>query len=100
LRQLGDPAPRLGPWDPQRLSDEIRRMKKGVSCPVSLPDVLPADLEKQQVLDVIEKGLAAGEQWKTIAIQLTNSGLKPPRGPRFTPVQVRLLYLRGRGLTS
>jgi len=44
--------------------------------------------------------LTAGRAWKTLADALNESGLKPPRGTVFTPVQVRLLYLRARGLKS
>ena len=100
LRQLNEQAPRLGPWEPQRLSDEIRRLRKGISAPKMLPTVLPAEREKQQILQVIEDSLRVYENWKTIAIKLNASGLRPPRGHGFTPVQCRLLYMRAHGLSS
>ena len=100
LRQLNEQAPRLGPWDPQRLSDEIRRLRKGYFRPQMLPTVLPAEREKQKILQVIEDSLRVHENWKTIAIKLNASGLRPPRGHSFTPVQCRLLYLRAHGLSS
>ena len=100
LRQLQDQAPRLGPWDPQRLSDAIRQLRRGTADVDALPRVLPAEREKEKVLNFIEEGLAAGSAWKTLAVALNESGLKPPRGTVFTPVQVRLLYLRARGLKS
>jgi len=100
LRQLQDRAPRLGPWDPQRLSDAIRQLRRGTADVDALPRVLPAEREKEKVLNFIEEGLTAGRAWKTLAVALNESGLKPPRGTVFTPVQVRLLYLRARGLKS
>jgi DNA invertase Pin-like site-specific DNA recombinase len=100
LRQLQDQAPRLGPWDPQRLSDAIRQLRRGTADVDALPRVLPAEREKERVLNFIEEGLTAGRAWKTLAVALNESGLKPPRGTVFTPVQVRLLYLRARGLKS
>jgi uncharacterized protein YjiS (DUF1127 family) len=100
LRQLQDQAPRLGPWDPQRLSDAIRQLRRGVPGVEPLPPVLPADQEKQRVLGLIEEALGTGKTWTTIATALNEAGLRPPRGPSFTPLQVRLLYLRARGLRS
>jgi DNA invertase Pin-like site-specific DNA recombinase len=100
LRQLQDQAPRLGPWDPQRLSEAIRQLRRGVPGVEPLPPVLPADQEKRRVLGLIEEALGTGKTWTTIATALNEAGLRPPRGPSFTPVQVRLLYLRARGLRS
>jgi hypothetical protein len=100
LRQLQDQAPRLGPWDPQRLSDAIRQLRRGVPGIVPLPPVLPADQEKQRVLRLIEEALGTGKTWTKIATALNEAGLRPPRTPSFSPVQVRLLYLRARGLRS
>ena len=93
-------APRLGPWTPQRLSDEIRQIRRGAPRTPPLPTMLPAQLEKDQVLEEIERGIAAGENWTTLATRLNDSALRPPRGRAFTPVQVRLLYLRSKGLTA
>jgi hypothetical protein len=100
LRQLQDQAPRLGPWDPQRLSEAIRQLRRGVPKIAALPSVLPAEQDKQRVLGLVNEGLAAGKNWKTIAAALNESGIRPPRGTAFTPVQIRLLYLRARGLRS
>ena len=100
LRQLQEQAPRLGPWDPQRLSDAIRRLRRGVHGVDALPTSLPADEEKQRVLALIEIELAAGKTWTKIAAGLNQAGLRPPRGQAFTPVQVRLLFLRAHGLRS
>jgi DNA invertase Pin-like site-specific DNA recombinase len=100
LCQLQEQAARLGPWDPQRLSEAIRQLRRGTPHIEALPAVLPAEREKKQVLDLIDQGLAAGRNWKGIAVALNEAGLRPPRGRNFTPVQVRLLYLRAHGLRS
>jgi hypothetical protein len=100
LHQLTEEVPRLGPWNPQRLSDEIRQLRKGVAGLESLPTMLPAEMEKNEILEIIDQGIAALENWKTIAARLNAAGLRPPRGTVFTPVQIRLLYMRARGLRS
>lgn len=100
LRQLQEQAPRLGPWDPQRLSEAIRQLRRGVAGIEPLPTVLPADQEKQRALDLIDRELARGNPWTKVAATLNEAGLRPPRGPTFTPVQARLLYLRAHGLQS
>jgi DNA invertase Pin-like site-specific DNA recombinase len=101
LGQLRAEAPRLGPWTPQRLSDYICRLRRDdASGPTPLPAVLPADQEKQRVLALTEQALGAGQTWKAIAVSLSEAGLRPPRGQAFTPVQLRLLYMRAHGLTS
>jgi len=99
-RQLEAEAPRLGPWDPQRLSEAIRQLRRGVLGIDPLPAMLPAEQEKQRVLDLIDQAIAAGRTWVQTAIALNEAGLRPPRGTAFTPVQVRLLFLRARGLRS
>ena len=100
LSQLREQAPRLGPWDPQRLSEAIRQLRRGVPGIDPLPMSLPANEEKQRVLALIERELAAGKIWTTIVAELNRTGLRPPRGHAFTPVQVRLLYMRAHGLRS
>ncbi len=100
IRQLQEQAPRLGPWDPQRLSEAIRQLRRGARDVEALPAMLPAEQEKQRVLDLIDKGLAAGGAWKAIAVSLNESGLRPPRGVAFTPIGIRLLYLRAHGRRS
>jgi len=100
IRQLQVQAPRLGPWNPQRLSDEIWQLRKGVPGIEPLPAVLPAEIERNEVLEIVEQGLAVFDNWKTIAARLNEGGLRPPRGSAFTPVQVRLLYMRSKGLSS
>jgi DNA invertase Pin-like site-specific DNA recombinase len=97
LRELSERAPRLGPWDPQRLSEAIRHLRRGSSGIEPLPSVLPADERKQHVLNLIEVEFVAGKSWTKIAAALNEAALRPPRGTTFTPVQVRLLYLRARG---
>ena len=100
LQDLRVQAPRLGPWEPQRLSDFIRQLRRGVKGLEPLPPVLPVEQEKQAVLGRVDAGLAAGGNWTSIAIALNEAGLKPPRGEMFTPVQIRLLYMRAHGLRS
>jgi DNA invertase Pin-like site-specific DNA recombinase len=100
LRQLNERAPRLGPWDPQRLSEAIRRLRKGVANIEPLPAVLPADQEKQEVLKLIEQALRTHKDWVTMAKEFNEAGRRPPRGAVFTPVGLRLLYLRAHGLRS
>jgi hypothetical protein len=101
LRQLEAEAPRLGPWTPQRLSDYIRLLRgRRISGIEPLPAVLPAEEQKQRTLALTEQALSGGKTWKAIAILLNEAGLRPPRGTAFTPVQVRLLYLRAHGLNS
>ena len=100
LGQLQEQAARLGPWDPQRLSDAIRQLHRGAPDIEALPAVLPAEQDKQRVLDLIDHGLADGKTWTMIAITLNAAGLRPERGPMFTPVGVRLLYLRAHRLRS
>lgn len=82
------------------MSDAIRQLRRGVPEIETLPSVLPAERDKQRVLDLVNEGLAAEKNWKAIAVALNESGLRPPRGTAFTPVQIRLLYLRARGLRS
>src|SRR2546426_11296 len=100
LRQLQDLAPRLGPWDSRRLSEIVRLLRRRVPEVEALPAVLPAEEAKQRVLTLVDEGLAAGKDWKMIAVALNETGLRPPRGTTFTPVQIRLLYLRAHGLRS
>jgi hypothetical protein len=100
LRELQSQAPRLGPWEPQRLSDFIRQLRRGVAGVEPLPPILPVEEDKRHVLGLINAALAAGNTWTSIAISLNEAGLKPPRGQMFTPVQVRLLYMRAHGLRS
>jgi hypothetical protein len=99
-RQLQEQAPRLGRWNAQRLSEAICRIRRGAPGIEPLPTVLPAEQEKQCALALIEEGVTAGNAWTKIAAALNTTGLRPPRGKTFTPVQVRLLYLRARGLRS
>jgi DNA invertase Pin-like site-specific DNA recombinase len=101
LSQLETEVPRLGPWTPQRLSDYIRQLRQEDAAERErLPTVLPAEQEKQRVLAFTEQALGAGQTWKAIAVSLNQAGFRPPRGRAFTPVQVRLLYLRAHGLSS
>jgi len=100
LHQLQEKAPRLGPWNPQRLSDAIGQLRQGAANDGTLPRVLPAELEKERVLAFINDGVAAGRTWKAMAVALNEASLRPPRGKTFTPVQVRLLYLRAHKLRS
>jgi DNA invertase Pin-like site-specific DNA recombinase len=100
LRQLQDQAPRLGPWDPQQLSEAIRQLRRGAPDVAPLPRVLPAELEKQRVLELVSESIAAGKNWKAMAVALNEAGLKPPRGQSFTPVQLRLLYMHAHRLRS
>jgi DNA invertase Pin-like site-specific DNA recombinase len=100
LQQLEERAPRLGPWDPQRLSEAIRQLRKGVAGIDPLPRLLPYETRKQIVLRIVEEGIAAGKDWVDLATELNRSGHRPPRGSAFTPVQLRALYLRSRGLRS
>jgi DNA invertase Pin-like site-specific DNA recombinase len=101
ISQLQAQVPRLGPWDAQRLSEYIRDLQRRPSAAIErLPDVLPAEQEKEKVLAITERALTAGKDWKEIAQLLNDAGHKPPRGMAFTPVQIRLLYLRARGLKS
>jgi hypothetical protein len=94
-------APRLGPWTAQRLSDFIRELRRRRSPGLEpLPAILPAQEEKQRVLALMEEALGTGKTWKAIAVLLNESGLRPPRGVAFTPVQARLLYMRAHGLDS
>lgn len=87
-------SPRLGSWTPQRLSDTIRQLRKGIVGIEPLPHALPEDLEAQRVLKVIEDGQQAGEGWTALAAKLNALGLKPQRARAFAAVQVRTLYLR------
>ena len=100
LRRLQTAAPRLGPWDPQRLSEAIRQLRRRISGIDPLPATLPAEEEKQRALMLVQAGLAGGKNLKQIAVELSAAGLRPPRGTAFNPVQVRLLYLRAHGLRS
>jgi len=101
ISQLQAQVPRLGPWDAQRLSDYISDLQQRPSAQIErLPDVLPAEQEKQKVLAITEEALSAGKTWKEVARSLNDAGYKPPRAKAFTPVQIRLLYLRARGLKS
>lgn len=100
LQHLRDRAPRLAPWTPQRLSVVIGRLQKVPPERKPLPAVLPGERQKQAVLERIDQGLAAGDNWTTIAARLNESELRPPRGPAFNPNQIRLLYMRARGLRS
>jgi len=43
---------------------------------------------------MIRIGREAKRGWTAIAAELNKSGLRPPRATSFTPIQVRLLYLR------
>jgi len=97
---LRDQAPRLGPWDPQKLSDFIRDMRRRASDVEPLPQMLPADDGKQRALALTNEALAEGKNWKEIAVLLNDAGLRPPRGTAFTPTGVRLLYMRAHNLTS
>jgi hypothetical protein len=47
-----------------------------------------------------EQALGAGKAWKEISVLLNEAGVRPPRGKLFTPVQIRLLYLREHRLKS
>jgi DNA invertase Pin-like site-specific DNA recombinase len=100
LNRLRAQAPRLGPWDPQRLSNHIRHLRRPISGIEPLPAVLPAEEDKQRVLALIGQALDAGKTWRAIAVLLNDAGLRPPRGTAFTPVQVRLLYMRAHRLKS
>jgi len=100
-RELQAVAPRLGPWTAQRLSDFIRELRRRRSPGLEpLPTILPAEQEKGRVLALTEEALGTGKTWKAIAVLLNESGLRPPRGVAFTPVQARLLYMRAHGLDS
>ena len=88
--------PNLGPWTAQRLADAICELRDGVRGIEPLPMILPAEAEKQQVLAAIDADVQAGHGWRAIAKRLNASGLKPPRGEKFTGTQVRLLHLRNR----
>ena len=103
-RLLQDQAPRLGPWTPQRLSDYVRllrrRLRRRTPATELLPAMLPAEEQQQQALALTEQALAAGKTWKPIAVMLNEAGLRPQRGTAFTPVGVRLHYMRAHGLTS
>jgi DNA invertase Pin-like site-specific DNA recombinase len=100
LRQLQDRVPRLGPWTPRRLANVVWQLRRSPGTREPLPPVLPAEQQRQAVIDRIEQGLAAGDHWTTIAAGLNASELRPPRGRTFTDNQLRLLYMRVRGLRS
>ena len=100
LQELNERAPRLGPWDPQRLSEAIRQLRRGVDGLDPLPAVLPANEERHRVLAFTDREIDGGKTWTQIASALNQAGFRPPRGQQFTPIQIRLLYLRAHGLTS
>jgi hypothetical protein len=85
-----------------RLKDERRRARQIIRQGLieALPAVLPAEQDKQRVLALTDHELGEGNTWKMIAITLNAAGLRPPRGRTFTPVGVRLLYLRAHRLRS
>jgi hypothetical protein len=94
-------SPRLGPWTAQRLSDYVRLLKRRGAADIGpLPTILPAEEDRQRALALTDQALGGPTTWKEIAVLLNEAGLRPPRGKAFTPVQVRLLYLRARGLTT
>jgi hypothetical protein len=84
----------LGPWTAQRTADAICQLRRGVPGIEPLPELLPEEVEKQQILSLIETAVRAGEGWATIARRLNATSLRPSRGSQFTPIQVRLLYLQ------
>lgn len=90
----------MGLGIPSASPEAIRRLRRGVRDVETLPSVLPAERDRARALDVIDEGLAAGKNWKMIAADVNKSEMRPPRGTAFTPVQVRLLYLRAHGLRS
>jgi DNA invertase Pin-like site-specific DNA recombinase len=96
LLLLKERAPRLGPWDAQRLSNVIRRLRKGIAGIDPLPEVLPGELEERQVLEIIDARRRRGDSWIDIAEEVNAAGLRPQRARRFTPNQLRTLHLRAR----
>lgn len=94
LLLLKERAPRFGPWDAQRLSNVIRRLRKGISGVEPLPEVLPGELQERQVLEIIDARRAHGDDWIDISEGLNVAGFRPQRARRFTPNQVRTLHRR------
>jgi len=88
--------PTLGPWTAQRVADAVCQLRQGVRGIEPLPAILPAEAEKQEILKTIDAGVRAGHGWRAIAKLLNASELKPPRGEKFTGIQIRLLHLRNR----
>jgi hypothetical protein len=95
LSRLNTEAPaELGRWDTRRLSDVIRRLRRGIYGLDPLPAILPAEQEARDVLAAIEERHAAGHSWAEIANHLNTAGYRPQRGQQFTRALVYSLYLR------
>lgn len=94
LLLLKERAPRLGPWNAQRLSNVIRRLRKGITGIDHLPEDLPGELEERQVLKIIDARRRRGDTWIDIAEGLNAAGLRPQRARGFTPNQLRTLHRR------
>jgi hypothetical protein len=95
LARLAAEAPRvLGQWTPQRLNQCVSELYHGTPGIPPLPKPLPAEQDRQAVIDLVRRRHGERATWDTIAAELNASGLRPPRASAFTATQVAGLFSR------
>ena len=89
LEQLRRDTPsRSGAWSSSRLTQAVADLKRGVAGIERLPAILPADLAKGAVLDLIRQRRAQGATYKAIATELNSRGDRPQKTVSFSAKQV------------
>jgi hypothetical protein len=86
--------PALGPWTRQRLNQYVAKLYRGVPGVPPLPMPLRAEQDRQAVIDLVRRRHGEGVTWDTIAAELNDSDLRPPRAAAFTATQVAMVFSR------
>jgi DNA invertase Pin-like site-specific DNA recombinase len=86
--------PALGPWTRQRLNQYVAKLYRGVPGVPPLPLPLRAEQDRQAVIDLVRRRHGEGATWDTIAAELNDSDLRPPRAAAFTATQVAMVFSR------
>lgn len=108
LRLLqGEPHPYGGAWTRSRLWQAIHNLQRIPEVEASLRALLSAAAEYRApvpatAIEIMRWGREAGRTWHAIANELNARGIRPPKAPRFSATQARLLFriLERRGLVD
>jgi hypothetical protein len=81
--------PTLGPWNYQRVYGITKNLRKGVPGAPTVPQPLPIERERQDIVELILRRREEGQKYRVIADELNALGLQPRKSGAFSTPQVR-----------
>lgn len=81
--------PTLGRWNYNRVYGIIKNLRKGVPGASKMPEMLPIERHRQDIIELIRRRRQEGEKYRVIADELNASGFQPRKSNAFSGPQVR-----------